>query len=397
MKYLIIIFYIILIFINYKKNSRINSALIFNSLWSFMTFSAIIFNLQVSDGAFLFIFICNFMYTIPFLISNHTSPKLDNFSSYEIVERRYKKLRKIIIFLNFLGVIYIFIHFGFSYKDFSSLETLANKMSSVAVIRYNTEASLPLINRIINGIVYAACSFDGFIYCKEKKNKYLINLALLFLQMVLLNTKSTLVFGITFFVSGFITSMMLLKICVNFKKILKYCILFIAIFYVFVMINYFRHNMANNIYAETKNILIAYFVGPYSAFSLWLESLGNITDYSFGMNTFAGLFDFIGIHNREIVNEIFLGDVSTNVFTVFRYLIMDYGVVFTILLFYMLGGISIIIESNIKKNMIYPGIYIIILIFLISSFYTSVFKYNVNLLACLLIVLMAIPIKIRLK
>lgn len=395
MNYIILIGYLLLIFLIYKSNKTINIPLIFNSVWFFIAFLSTLFSMDVSVKAYLYVLICNASLDIGYLVIKNTS-YITSIDLLELIDK-YKLLNNITIFLSIAGIIYLFIYLKFTITNFTSLSSLASKMASIASMRYNTDEMLPIINRLINSVGYFMCALDGFFYMKiENKKKGLYILFLFFIQMILLNTKATLVFALAFWFAGLITGYQYFGKKIELKKIIQLILILTILLILFVFVNYLRHNMANSLNLEAKKIFVAYFVGPYTAFSKWITVTRKF-DFSFGLYTFSGFFDLIGIYEREIVKEIFIDNISTNVYTVFRYILKDYGYFFSVLLFFIIGFISKYIQNIMKIKRGWISIYIIILVFLITSFFTSIFKYNVNLLACFLIILFFLPIRFKFK
>lgn len=387
---LILIVYLILIVINYKKKKIISISLIFNMMWFILSLFLIVFSLPTHSIVLLYILIINISFTIPGIFFKYDK-KDTNINDTRILS--FKKYQIFIIVLNILGLLYLAYSFKFTIFDFTSLAKLSSKMNSISHLRYSEELDIPIISRLINAIIYAYLSFEGFYSVKVKKLQ-ITNLILIFLQTIITNTKATLVFALAFYFSGIIVALILYKIYIDKKTLVKGFCSFIGIFLFFVFINYFRHNFNFTFKEEMSKILNSYIVGPFSAYNEWLVNLYK-PSFELGINTFSAPYKFLGIIPQLHGDFIYIDGIYTNVFTVFKHLNNDFGILIPIMLFFLLGLLSAIFELHLYKgNTKYISYIIILSSFLLISFFSSIFRYNVNILACLLVIIFFSNIKI---
>ena len=386
---------------------QLNSAVVFNAIWFFLSFAACVLHLPKSIDAFSFILLCSSIFTIMYiLVSSLQDYRLPCISVNCGLSQAEKKCEKeipywntAVICLNVIGVVVLFNSLGFSASSFRSVENLMNSMNAVSKARYSgNEEILPVFNRIVNAIVYATCGYNGFFYVINKRKAHFINLLLVMFQTVLTNTKATLVFGMAFWIAGYLTGLRYLKEKINHKKLFYGIVLLAGLLVFFTGVNFFRHKGTMDVAVEFKRIMISYLIGPFSALNIWLESL---YDYSIelGANTFSCLFRVLGIKAQEHGEFVMVyDDLSTNVFTVFKHLLRDYSFLGTYLLMLFTGLICAIVDYKIsRKQYSFVGVSIVLYTSIIVAFFSSLYRYTTNLLACILIIVLFLPYRIVVK
>ena len=268
------------------------------------------------------------------------------------------------------------------------------KMNSISSARYSDNVeSLPFVNRIINSIVYACCAYNGFFMSKRITKINCVNIVLILVQTIVTNTKATLIFGLAFLFAGYFVGMQYFDIKINIKKIIHIVIAIIFFLIFSVVINYLRHAGTLSLFEEFKKILVSYFIGPFSAFSAWF-SKSNFKSLDLGANTFSCIFRLLGIQSQAHGEFVIINNEATNVYTIFKHLINDYSVLGTLIISNLLGLISFICDSKvINKKYNFIGMSIIIDATILLSFFSSIFRYTTNILASILILIFALPVK----
>jgi oligosaccharide repeat unit polymerase len=393
--------YLYIIRYNLKRFKTINVALVFNVMWCFCSISIYILKLPRDMFAFVYVALINVVFFVFYALLYVKSEiaiknKIKEIGCLIQCNDKYDKITTWVIFFNVLGLVYLFKSLNFSLHDFRSIDNLANHMREISISRYvEHKNSLSVVNRLINSFVYAACAYDGFYFIRKVKKKYLVNLLLLVFQTVVLNTKATIIFGLTFWIAGLLTGIIYFKIKIDKKIIVSGIILILSCFLFGTLINYLRHARFYTFGRELKEIFISYLVGPFSAYNIWFH---NVTNYklTYGANSFASLYSLLGLSHKIIEESVKIGNTETNVYTLFKMFNKDFGKVFTVFIFIFGGAFSGIVESKLKlgKDLCVP-FYMIIYLFVLVSFFTSAFYFNINILASLLILLYAIFCKIH--
>jgi oligosaccharide repeat unit polymerase len=128
-----------------------------------------------------------------------------------------------------------------------------------------------------------------------------------------------------------------------------------------------------------------YFLGSVPAFANWVHTSGE-QEVTMGAYTFAGVFDLLGIKQRQLgVYEEFqtlAGGEDTNIYTLFRGLIQDFTLpgasLFGVLLGFVAGKAARSDSANHLPNvLVLAGYYA----FIIFSPLSSLFTYNGLILA----------------
>ena len=126
-------------------------------------------------------------------------------------------------------------------------------------------------------------------------------------------------------------------------------------------------------------------MGHLPAFDIWFDRQPLLsTDLTCGGKFFMGITNYLGIVERksgiydEFVDISLYGD-QTNVYTIFRILIEDFGIIGTLIFFLLLGYFAQRMYINVRTLRRYKSslTFIVAFYFLTSwSFVTSVFVYT---------------------
>ena len=138
--------------------------------------------------------------------------------------------------------------------------------------------------------------------------------------------------------------------------------------------------------------LFGYAFAGINAFDIWLNELYLPSEKLYGALTFSGFFDFIGLKERVagVFTEgvVFADQPPTNIFTGFRFLIMDFGyvgsLIFIGILFLILN--YIINRIKIKSYHLIP-LYSFISSYFVWIFFASLFSYNTYIISISIITL----------
>jgi oligosaccharide repeat unit polymerase len=146
----------------------------------------------------------------------------------------------------------------------------------------------------------------------------------------------------------------------------------------------------NNDVVQSKSY--SFFGGYLIGLSAWIDDslLNNEfgSDLSLGKYTFAGLFQLLGISNREagLLGEFqTFSDFNSNIYTFFRFIIMDYGLLGSTLVFLILGFVfSLAYHFARKKKFIFSLPLSMFYSMVLWSHTASLFVYNTVLLSFVL-------------
>lgn len=393
----------------YYGERHISIALINSAMWTILSAAVLFFNMPATQKAYAFVLINTIGFSFSYMITKGridiSVRKSDKHyqktakSGYAVVydESVYNRLIKRIIVLNVISVLYLAYSLGFRLSTFTSIVRLMSRMNAISSMRYTGDAApIPIFNRLVNAIVYASCSFSGFYMAYKPRGIHLVNIGLIVFQTIILNTKATLVFGLAFWVGGYLTSLSYQKKEISAGKVFAALGALVCILVFSAGINYFRHRGRVPYYSEFNRILNAYFIGPFSAFSMWFDTADRST-LDLGANTFSCVFRIFGIRAQEHGTGIQLTDTAgTNVYTVFKHLVSDYSTFGTILISIMLGFTIGIIDTKLRKGRSASiNISMVFCSVILVAFFSSLFRYTTNLMACLFIIAMPTLKRVR--
>lgn len=267
------------------------------------------------------------------------------------------KILSVLILLGLLKWAFQVYANGFSFSDFLSLENLADMNHEFAVNRYsgagNEGGAAGSIIAVLNAMVYAAPLCGGFSYAYSKTRRQsqlsIVSLLPAFLVTMTNNTKAGMIGSILLFLSSYIIGYYSRhKRWIRFKiKTVLVCTMafmgFLSMMLFSMMLRIGSVDFST-FYVVLQKIII-YAFGNVQSFDIWLSRYYGIGDLTFGTMTFLGVADVLGLAERvQGVYTALLG-TSSNVYTVFRGIVSDFGVLGGTI-FVMVQGFFLRIAAN---------------------------------------------------
>lgn len=223
--------------------------------------------------------------------------------------------------------------YGFGINDFVSLNELASMNNKIAVARYSGEGIVNGLTQILLVFIYAApaCGGYAFLYCEKKCDRIwsMVTLLPAIMMVLLTNTKAVIIGACVFWASAYWVSYFS-RYKRSVKISLRTVLILVAIgvcflsFLVFSMVLRIGEISQSAIEVVQKKFQV-YAFGSIQSFDWWC---GNIyePEYRLGVATYLGLFNFLGLAKKiQGVYTTYIGGTVSNVFTVFRGVIEDYG------------------------------------------------------------------------
>ena len=393
--FLILIIYSFITYSLFKKRNKYTISFIFSLFWfgnivfSNFFFSGYKLSIELYLlllGSSLFIFLGEF-----FSLNSKVLkvPKSTQESFYSFRKLRAKKIFLIIFFLAFLYPIFNLMNNGISLSRLFSLQGLLSANNELAVARYSGEIKRTLIAQIFLIFVYLLPLFSGVYFFLARKRKLLF-LSLLPSLIVLLtqNTKLVFIACVLILVSSFlVTNLVFERRLPKFKKkVYISALTFVFLFYsLFIFSFAARMGALNQSAVRSANYKMSSYVAHVPALDIWLlENIETVDrEYELGVKTFFGVFNTLGIVKREV--GIFTdfhyfksnGRIyGTNIYTIYRYLIQDFGILGSILFLFSLGFIFGKIRS---LSVHFPNLALSVLsalvFFVLNSYLSSIFAY----------------------
>jgi oligosaccharide repeat unit polymerase len=316
-----------------------------------------------------------------------------------------------LIFCTAIGLISVLITLqsrGYSPDAVLQPEMISQISRDFSLGRYNELYNPPLIARLLTTFVTLGGIFSGVWLAISHGKRWLALLPFVpaGLLTLILTTRASLIFPLIFCLAAYCATLVLKQITIRIwstKQFIFLGLLMIVAFGIFVGTQMLRERLALNTISVALNKAKVSFLGSPSAFSQWLEHDGlNRHELGWGRYNLAGLFDFLGIATRQMgiyEHSIPLGkgQITTNVYTVFRQLIEDFTLVGAIVFIFCLG-----IAAGIAYRKVSTGasswipLLATFYAYTLGSYLTSIFNYNTNILAWLIFYLCLSLIGLRL-
>lgn len=298
-----------------------------------------------------------------------------------------------------LAALYVLQGRGLGALQISSVEALADMSSTIAQERYADETAAPLISRIFLMIGYCGASIGGFVYKALKRRKWLAFfpiLGVLMLSIVTTARAPVIYAGILWWSSYLACEVFQGKrrVRLDARKILMGGLGVFLLIAFFVILQALRGGRVEyEIMISQLDRMRIWFFGYLGGFSVWFDSsyFSGISP-AMGLYTFAGIFDLLGLGDRRlgIFDEfISIGDgYSTNIYTAYRSLIVDFGLLGTLSIFGVLGYLmnSVymkVLRGRVKWSVLLNAFYCCVLWAHVTSFLAYnllIFTFLVNFL-----------------
>ncbi len=301
-----------------------------------------------------------------------------------------KRLYFIVLVFAFVALIYNIYHRGFGLEnlfDFDSFLEMSNENSRK---RYSGEEEGGALMRLL-GVNTFACTILGgmsyYMFTGRKRFFSFISLLPMILDGLVVGAKMGIITGTFLWLIGLLLVAQLKEEELHFSLkiflgIFIGMVAFVALLVIVMMfrLGEFDIDAMYIVFGKT----ISYALGHLPAFDLWFYAHEDVfPELTWGGKTFFGITNTLGVLERESGVFSDLVEVSrdgdhTNVFTVFRFLVEDFGTLGTLIYLYAMGVICRIIYNHfINKRFVYLSTTLLcgIYFFISWSFGTSIFAY----------------------
>lgn len=301
--------------------------------------------------------------------------------------RRLSHWVLLFILIALIGKIAFLYANGYSLSVFFDIDKFMSMNTEMAYDRYNGGTVTNNLITLLSSFGYVAPLCGGYLlpYACKRKRRILLSFLSFFpvlLSMAMDNTKSGVIDAAILFAIGFMVAYMKLRkrspkfklgqiVLIAFLLLLLFALLFVSMC---IRIGDFS--------AETIEIVkgkfIVYAFGSVEAFDVWLTQHYTFGTYGFGVNTFMAPFNLLGIVNREQGLYGFVDGAASNVFSAFRGVIMDFGIIGGLLFVFFIGMLGGIACRKIKSHGSVGAqfIYATLLFLLIRSYLCSPWIYT---------------------
>lgn len=394
MDYLIIALVIVLLLLSWKYILRLEPAGIFAAMWSFLI--AVIICCQsfiiIRYTGLLFILACVFAFTFGTIFCETCyTPRQNDNRQLVFKSNRATLLMAVLFVAAFVNPVYTIVLHGFSPLGIFDIGTLLKMNNTISVDRYSGSEYTNPLNQVFLVFSYTAPLFGGFCYRlvgRWGKTFSLLSiipcLFIAFTQAMKMGLiTSVFLWSCGFLVCSYSYGLSLRVKPKNLMLIGGGGLLFFVILFTSMVLR--TGELSERIVEDITNKFYTYAFGYVPCFDIWFDA-SDVKEYSYGAKTFFGVSNALGILER--VSGIFQEWIpfgkngfkgESNVYTVFRVLVEDFGPGPTCLVMMLLGGCSNAITQNVQaKYNIYLNQILLsaIYAYVMWSFVTSFFAYT---------------------
>jgi len=320
------------------------------------------------------------------------SPEVSSANVKKVLSKISWQFILLCIVIGLLRIIVEVFKSGFSMAVFYDLNSLMDMNTDMAYQRYyggGTESSPIMQIMLIFGYIAPLCGGYALLYA-EKKIERILSFATfipILSDVLVTNAKAGFIAAIFLWISGLLVAYLdiykrepVIKTRM-FIKIGFGATFALGLFYLSMLLRI--GNLNESTREEVSNKFITYAFGHIPAFDYWFANNGMDSTYSLGKYTFIGIFSSLGLFSREqgIYTDVvyFAGGTLTNVYTAFRGMILDYGIIGSFLLIMIFGivtGYFFCCLLNKNKNVILAKVFLAATYFFIMySFIISIWTY----------------------
>jgi len=325
-------------------------------------------------------------------------------------ESRLKYILAAVIALGFVNPLMMIVSHGFSLTGLFSLTELTEISSGLSMSRYQEESSSGLLQQLLGVFSSLGPLLGGFMFKHMKKRWERLLCCASFLPLLFggltQGVKMGIISGVLLFLTGLMTYCMLMNVPLKLNG-RSLAVAFASgfglmlILILSMMMRFGELSLISLGIALGK--IVSYAFGHLPAFDAWFSTQSLVPDsLTFGGKLLFGITNFLGIMSREdgLFQEMAVVSVAgdeTNVYTLFRILVEDFGVLGTPLFFFLLGRFMQRIYLMLRRGTEYKltaTLMTAFLFFTFWSFATSVFAYtSYVVLFCVFYIIMVVSTK----
>lgn len=394
MSILILALVILLLIISWNYIIRIEPAGLFAAMWALLI--TVIIGCQgfviIRYTGLFFILACVYSFLIGTIFVNtyyHPIPSTN--INLKFNKKVANTLLVALFFAAFVNPIYTVILHGFSISSIFNIVTLLQMNNTISVDRYSGADYTNTFNQLMLVFSYSAPLFGGFCYRlvdKFGKTFSLLSIVPCIFVAFTQAMKMGLITSVFLWFCGFLVCSFTYNLQIRIKTKTLFLITggsigFFSLLFLSMILR--TGEISDRIVEDITNKFFTYAFGFVPCFDIWFDS-SNVSEYTYGAKSFFGVSNALGILERldgiyqewiPFGKDGFKGE--SNVYTVFRVLVEDFGPAPSCLVMLLLGGLSSIVMQNLKsKKNIYLNQILMAAIYsyIMWSFVTSFFAYT---------------------
>jgi oligosaccharide repeat unit polymerase len=394
MTFLIVALIIVLLWLSWKYILRLEPAGIFVAMWSILIIVILCCQefIIVRFTGLLFILACVYSFTFGTIFCETCyRPRQDREKQLIFNSERATVLMAVLLVTAFVNPVYTIVLHGFSPMGIFDIGTLLKMNNTISVDRYSGSEYTNPLNQVFLVFSYTAPLFGGFCYrLSGRWGKALSLLSVIPCLFIAFTQamKMGLITSVFLWTCGFLVCSYSYGLSLRVKPrnlLLISCggLLFFAILFTSMVLR--TGELSERIVEDITNKFYTYAFGYVPCFDIWFDA-SDVKEYSYGAKTFYGISNALGILER--VSGIFQEWIpfgkngfkgESNVYTVFRVLVEDFGPGPTCLVMMLTGGCSSVASQHVKarRNICLNQIILSALYaYVMWSFVTSFFAYT---------------------
>lgn len=396
------LFSLLAIYLGFKLHDKFDPARYFLIIWGVqvvLIYSVFHNYFSFSGWGLVYISCCCLIFSMGSLSGKLLGVILPEKDECHVVNSdRALLLLKISLVLAFLNVIIGIYENGFSLSELTSFNKLIELNTVASDNRYMHLTSSSLMNQLTLIFVYLSPLLGGYVLPILKNNRRIWSFMAVVPALLISLTQSiklgfissVLLWVVGLIVSSYANNKDFFRMrLTTFLKISFYGISFMTI--LFFSMAFRVGKFDSDSLKMIGERFFTYAFGHLPAFDSWFtKNIGEINPTN-GVKTFYGITNYLGIAERKqgVFSEIiFLGKnnnpqsdyiMSTNVYTMFRFIVEDFGYIGSILMIFttgMLSGFSWLMMLKKRATIFFQTILIAVLFFIFLSFATSAWVYT---------------------
>ena len=210
---------------------------------------------------------------------------------------------------------------------------------------------VPWYIRYLTYFIMPSSLLSGILIPFEKYPRKIICYAPIILAILIgmvYTTRATILFSIVLFISGLFSSYIILKkddnIFSSIRSLLSFGSIFLFLLFSWILLQWLRGGADSEfLYYPIVNTIKSVVLGSSTVFTTWLQNYNQHGGVTFGLYTFAGPMDIIGLNERQLgfySEFVSLPNGYSNIYTAFRGLIHDFTITGSILICFVIGIFS---------------------------------------------------------
>ena len=306
----------------------------------------------------------------------------------DVNEKSINVLVLILSALAFVSPLMSLIQNGFGLDMLLSMNDMIEMNNEMSVKRYDETLSTSMVMQLLLVFTYLAPLVGGFFY---KYIKHWLSWSTILPGLLVALTqamKMSLITGVMLWFAGYLTYVLFerVEIRINLKKILLivvgvFVFLYVMFFSMFLRIG----DNDRSAYEIAEERMTIYTFGHMPAFCAWYDNyMDAYNEPTYGARTVMGISNQIGLLKREMgiyqdMIRVTKADGYSNVFTVFRVLIEDFGIMGSCFWMALMGACIKLFQNGLKR---YRSPYFamtmltVAYFFIMWSFVTSMLAYT---------------------